>query len=335
MSSSSPLTSTTTIPADPTINTSTSSSPLPPHPYPQATPLRRLYILLRQYFATLARSTDRTLLRLSKLLSTPGGTDALLCTVGYLLDLLSTLLSRTLARIPTPTPTAALASKSNVVVRPHIPTHTQRLAQLSTASKALASTIADFRIFVRLWGLVGIYTWARSTYNLPALPPSATPTVRTLRAITWTQVYAGIAFQVLENGAYLASKGAIWTADGDRGKKREARWWVWSSRFWAMHVGLEFLRLGIVSRSRSRRGKGNGVAEKDEEGDGEKEGKIMGEERRLEDWCWWRDAVSNAAYAPMTLHWSVEEGLLSELGVGVLGVVAGGTLLVDAWAGTK
>lgn len=36
----------------------------------------------------------------------------------------------------------------------------------------------------------------------------------------------------------------------------------------------------------------------------------------------------------MTLHWSVEEGLLSELQVGVFGTIAGGALLADAWRKT-
>jgi hypothetical protein len=205
------------------------------------------------------------------------------------------------------------------------------LENIRVGSKALASVISDFRIFVRLWGLVGIYTWARSTYTSPSLPSVSTRTERALRGITWTQVLAGVAFQVLENGAYLASKGVMW--NDEEGKRREVRWWVWSSRFWAAHVGLEFLRLGIEARVRARASTSG--KEMEILNDGEKEGKIRREDRRRETWGWWRDALSNAAYAPMTLHWSVEEGLLSELGVGVLGTIAGGTLLVDKWKGTK
>jgi hypothetical protein len=323
MSPDAPLSSSTTIPSSPNINTS-ASDPLPPKPARNSTVLRHLYTLLYRYIIRLARKADANILRLSILLSKPAGTDALLCTVGYLLDLHSTLLSRYLSR----TLTATLTTKSDVVLPP-TPLHIQRLENIRVGSKALASVISDFRIFVRLWGLVGIYTWARSTYTSPSLSSASTRTERVLRGITWTQVLAGIAFQVLENGAYLASKGVIWS--DDEGKRREVRWWVWSSRFWAAHVGLEFLRLGLEARARASISK----KEKEIVNDGEKEGKIRREDRRRENWAWWRYALSNVAYAPMTLHWSVEEGLLSELGVSVLGTIAGGMLLVDKWKGTK
>ena len=55
--------------------------------------------------------------------------------------------------------------------------------------------------------------------------------------------------------------------------------------------------------------------------DGEKEDKMRKEEEKLQDWLWWRDLVSNLAYAPMTMHWSMEGGMLSDWGVGALGRV--------------
>jgi hypothetical protein len=73
-------------------------------------------------------------------------------------------------------------------------------------------------------------------------------------------------------------------------------------------------------------------------GDGEKEDKLRVEQERREaqskSFTWWKDLVSNVAYAPMTLHWSVEEGLLSNVQVGVCGMVAGGAMLADAWRKT-
>jgi hypothetical protein len=325
MSTDAPLSSTTTIPSSPTINTNASSSQPPPNPPPNTTPLQRLHFLVRTRIVHLARRTDTNLLRLSNLLSTPSGTDALLCTIGYLLELHSTLLSKYLSLALTST---ATSKPGEVVLAPP----SLRLEQLLVGAKALAGIISDFRIFVRLWGLVGIYVWARTTYNSPRLTAASTRVERLLRGITYAQVGAGVAFQVLENGAYLASKGVLW--NHERGRRREVTWWVWSSRFWAAHVGLELLRLGVEARSRSKAG-GGGAGEKDVLADGEKEGKMLREEARKMGWAWWRDALSNAAYAPMTLHWSVEEGLLSELAVGVCGTIAGGTLLVDKWKSTK
>lgn len=177
-----------------------------------------------------------------------------------------------------------------------------------------------------------MYTWARATYQDP-LPTNASNKEKTLRSLTWAAIASCIGFQVLENGAYLSSKGALTTASwtGDVGKARENRWWLWSSRFWAAYVGFELLRLGVARYYRTP------TATKTRD-DGEKEDKIAREEsvkaEKLENWLWWKDLASNVAYAPMTVHWSLEQGLLSDWGVGACGIIAGGALLADAWRRT-
>jgi hypothetical protein len=106
---------------------------------------------------------------------------------------------------------------------------------------------------------------------------------------------------------------------------------LWSSRFWAVYVGVELARLGIKKMGRDS-SLGRTIS------DGEKEDKIINEEKakeeKLEEWLWWKDLASNLAYAPMTVHWSLEQGLLSDWGVGACGIVAGGALLADAWRRT-
>ena len=50
---------------------------------------------------------------------------------------------------------------------------------------------------------------------------------------------------------------------------------------------------------------------------------------------WWREAIANLAYFPLTVHWSFEErGLLGDRAVAVLGMVAGGVGLRRAWRET-
>jgi len=323
----------------------------PPSPEPNATPkpppsratlIQKLRFLLLRYAANSAHTADRTLVRLSTILSTPGGIDTILCTTSYTLTLLSALLSKILERRLTNIATD-IASKADGILFPgetliaEIPasTSTKRIAQIVGSSKALAEVISDYRVFVRLWGLVGLYTWARATYLEP-LPQEAERKDRILRALTWTSIASCVGSQILENGAYLSSKGALTTDGwvGEMGKKRELKWWTWSARFWAAYVGIELARLGVEHYyfpSASAVGS-NG------QGDGEKDDKIEVEEirksRKLASWNWWKDFVSNIGYAPMTLHWSLEEGLLSEMGVGACGMVAGGALLVDAWSNT-
>ena len=49
---------------------------------------------------------------------------------------------------------------------------------------------------------------------------------------------------------------------------------------------------------------------------------------------WWKDLIVNGAYYPMTFHWSLESGLLTEIQIGILGVIAGGMGLREVWSKT-
>ncbi|KAF2809225.1 uncharacterized protein BDZ99DRAFT_47511 [Mytilinidion resinicola] len=300
----------------------------PPTPQLRPTPttsarLAKLRNLAISSTLTTARSTDSTLSHLARLLSTPAGTDAFLCTLGYTLTLLHPALSH-LLDLRLRALATKIATKADGVLLPgetlittfEAPTSTKLLASGAAGSKALAGVISDYRIFVRLWGLLGIYSWGKGVWNA-GLPEGAGGKERVLRAVAWGQVVSCAAYQVLENGAYLASKGVLVTQGwlGEAGKRREARWWVWSSRFWAAHVALEGVRLAVLYRKQK--------GEKEEVETGSKE-----------DRAWWRDAVSNAAYAPLTIHWSTEAGVVSEPLVGLLGTVAGGVGLLERWRET-
>ena len=104
---------------------------------------------------------------------------------------------------------------------------------------------------MRLFGLVGIYAWLQETLKSRHPDP-----------IILAQVASNVAFQFLENAAYLAQHGVLTMS-----RKTQAKLWVWSARFWMCHVALEFLRLG-----RGKREAG-----------------------------WDREFVSNCAYAPLTV----------------------------------
>lgn len=135
------------------------------------------------------------------------------------------------------------------------------------------------------------------------------------KRIEAVQVIVNVLFQYLENGAYLSSKGVLgWD------KEKQNRAWAWSSRFWAMHVGLDFWRLGREWVKRREKGKGKEVD------DGVVD---VGEEEWKAKWR--REMVVNMAWAPLTLHWSVEKGLVSEFWVGVFGSVAGITGARELW----
>ncbi|KAI9802718.1 MAG: hypothetical protein M1825_002740 [Sarcosagium campestre] len=252
-------------------------------------------------------------------MSTSSGTDSLLATLNYTLLVLNTT-SRHLTHI----------SRQSVAAR------TPPRINLS----ALTRLISDYRIFVRLWGLLSIYTWARST------PPDDT----TLQRITYVQVAASAAFQALENGAYLAQHGVLvrgWS------EERQAKAWVWSSRAWAVHVALDLVRLWRVRTIRLDEATALAkVADSQEpEGSHQIQAEVVGGDGQLEkakntqqellekqqeeeERAWWREVIVNAAYAPLTLHWSVERGIFGDGVVGLLGSTAGVIRLMQVWKAT-
>lgn len=161
-------------------------------------------------------------------------------------------------------------------------------------------------------------------------------------------------FQALENGAYLAGKGVLgWD------NNKIARAWVWSSRAWMAHVALELARLGYEWRvmngeesDRKRRREmeeENALAEREvgwsekEEGQagtawGNQKGELELREEKVDEmrvrerWAnWQRELGVNLAYAPMTLHYSLEEGPLGEGSLGVLGFMVGWLSIGRVW----
>ncbi|KAF2276386.1 uncharacterized protein EI97DRAFT_433224 [Westerdykella ornata] len=353
-----PSTTTAPDPALPTTTPSSSSSPSPPlssssspeapsssaatptHKTPRST-LQTLRILLLRTLHRLATKTDRTLTRLSTLLSTPRGIDVFLCTISYTLKFLSAAITKHLNR-KLSTLAASVAQKADellllpgesFVATFPAPRRDAVLAKAAKSSQALYAVISDFRIFVRLWGLLGLYTWAKGEWKgadgAGAARQRKSWKERILKGITWAEIGSLVAFQVLENGAYLSSKKVLtseaWA--GEQGAARETKWWLWSCRFWAAYVVLEGARLGTLWYYA-------GEEDRALEADGEKEGKLVRERKRAEDRLWWRDILSNAGYFPLTLHWSVDGGLMGDMAVGLCGMLAGGANLLDAWQAT-
>jgi hypothetical protein len=251
---------------------------------------------------SLVARLDRTISRLNVILSTPSGTDSLLRTVTYTVQFLTGALTTLQARQAGLAAAAAVALPGSSALLALVPATAPR-------ARALSALISDFRSFSRLWGLLGL--WALAARLLRTPPQDAV-----LRAVAWAQCLAYIAYQALENRAYLAGKGVVpLPRDGAKGVMRG---WLWSSRAWMAAVGLEFVRLARVAQLGARQQRG-GVAKT--------------EEARAEEAAQWRrDMVVNLANAPLTVHWSIEGGTLGETAVGFLGMVAGLVGFRQRWA---
>jgi hypothetical protein len=133
-------------------------------------------------------------------------------------------------------------------------------------------------MFMRLWGLLGIYEWGATTLRSP-------PKDWVVKYLVLAQVAVNTVFQVLENLAYLNRHEVLGFS-----KKIEGRMWLWSTRMWATHIALEFLRLERVRSLREKKGK----------------------DADQEVASWRKSLISNAAYAPLSVSFpgSLERNVL-------------------------
>jgi len=247
------------------------------------------------------RKAEAEVDHLSRLLSTPSGTDRLLSLVYYLSTLLAPQFSRLAllltVKLPTPVPLVALTPASTA------------LTVASNRLRRLAAKVSDVRMFMRLFGLVGIYQWGSRTLRDPPKDP-------VIRSLVLGQVAANVGYQILENLAYLNMHSLL-----SFSKRTEGRMWLWSTRYWAAHIALEFLKLERTRSLQAEKSRGvRGLV-------------VSGEEERKAQESWNKAWICNATTAPLSIHWSLEEGLLDDTAVGAFGCIGAAISIRDAWRG--
>ena len=271
---------------------------------------------LQSALDNISMRADRTIAHLQRILATSSGTDSLLQTLQYTLLVLHTQLSRVrdwklrlfILGIARKASKNLLPGESVLAT---VQSPTNNLDNVIAGSKAMSRMISDFRTFTRLWGLLGVYDWAKSTWYSP-------PEDRLIRSIVWTQVFAGVGFQWYENLAYLAGKGVL---RGERfNAKKQSLWWEWSSRFWMTHVALELVRLMRVWQLEAAEADVDNAENKAEKPEATN--------------AWRRSAASNVAWAPITAHYSWQQGMMSDQFVGLFGIVACGIKFRQVWKQT-
>ncbi|KAH8668004.1 hypothetical protein BGZ60DRAFT_376817 [Tricladium varicosporioides] len=291
----------------------------PPSPSPRSIPTIKT---LTAWAPLYLRKTDATIAHLNRILSTPRGTDSLLSFLCYSSLLTSTVLSNLSthqlhARARAVIEKALALPEGTTVVLDVTNLEIRRSGVLVAAKrlKALSALISDCRIFARLWGLLSLYRWGRGVLvRIHAKDDEGGERDGVGLGIEAAQVVVNLFYQFLENGAYLSGKGVLgWSGE------TQNKAWLWSSRFWASHVALDFIRLGreFVARRQLRK---------------EMKEKVGTEKEWTRKWR--REFAVNAAFAPLTLHWGIEGGLVGDFWVGVLGTVAGGLGFREMWRNT-
>ncbi|KAM7202275.1 hypothetical protein V8F20_004442 [Naviculisporaceae sp. PSN 640] len=293
-------------------------------PKPQPLPLRALLLATPS-------NLDAFLARLNKCLSTPSGIDTVLLLVCYsskfgaalLAHLSKSILQRSAREWLAVLASLAAKTNSTVIATAEIPSTAKTAAaaaalDLSKRLNALSSLTSEARTISRLWALLGMYFWGRglvakilasrrktSTSEKAEEAPAAAGT-KTDLLISATQLSLCVALQALENGAFLSSKGVMSWSPATQG------WaYKWSVRFWAAYIGVE---LGKLAAERFG-GQGQSL-------------KTQAEQDA------WRDKFArNLAWAPLTIHWSLDGGLagFNEGVVGLLGSIPGLIQMRELW----
>ncbi|RKO87905.1 peroxisomal biogenesis factor 11 [Blyttiomyces helicus] len=186
---------------------------------------------------------------------------------------------------------------------------------LATRISNLSGPVSDFRILLRYYGLLPLVQWIIASEASPA------PTPR-LQLLGRLQNLVNLAYYPLEHAYWLGLHQVVPMTD-----KTRDRIGIWSCRFWAAYVVLYFAQLweehrGLVVRERAVAKKLDGDA-----------GAVKAEKRALceERKALYINTVINAAYFPLTVHWSLESSSFPDLGVGMCGTVAALAQFYTAW----
>ncbi|KAI3337261.1 hypothetical protein HD806DRAFT_476137 [Xylariaceae sp. AK1471] len=298
-----------------------SSAPPAPAPKPRPFPLRELLVAAPS-------NIDAFLAHLQRCLSTPSGIDTILLFVCYSSRLSSAVLTtlvqpalqrsaeRIIALASALPPSATLIFSAKALPSSSV----AFVLELAKRLKALSGLTSEARTIMRLWGLLGMYFWARRLVLKWREQKQSEDRLET--TLAWSQLATCVAFQALENVAFLSSKGVLGLAPATQGKTAR-----WSARFWGSFVSLEIIRLWYESVKRGSRTRAEKFA-------GGKTVAVVEREEREWTSTWRKSVVRNLVWAPLTLHLSLEQGLFSEMTIGSLASIPSVLQMRDLWRNT-
>ena len=186
--------------------------------------------------------------------------------------------------------------------------------KLAAQLKTFSAMVSEIRTFGRLWGLLGLYLSAKKLYlsRIAASNDEKKQGGGFATAVSAIQIASLISFQASENTAFLASKKVISLPPATTAKI--ARWGVRSWMFYVFsEVARHLVERGLKVSAACK--KGTTVKAEDAEWDAN----------------WKRDFFRNLAWAPLTVHWAVDDGPLNELAISLLAMWPASGAMRDLW----
>jgi len=268
---------------------------------------------------SIARTPDKLILRINKLLASPGGLSSFLSTFNYTLYLLAFLEAKS-----GPLQARLYALLSRVTGKPATGVLSAGIAAQSRIA-ALATLLSSARTTLRLFGLFPMYAWFRQLMQGPKPGQD-----QVLYATSLTQCSLYMTFQFLENVGLLTDHAVLpesytarWSVNAS--PKKTSKIFLWAYRAWFGGVLCDLVRLAREAQiERSKRASKTDVDASTRKADEEVDKK------------WWSDVVVPLAWTPVALQFSTEGGV-SWFNLGIMGAcggLAGVSRLASLWAQT-
>ncbi|KAI8587605.1 peroxisomal biogenesis factor 11 [Geranomyces variabilis] len=198
-------------------------------------------------------------------------------------------------------------------------------AALITRILNFAGPVSDTRILLRYSGLIPLLQW---TLQSEAAPSTSARSQFLVRA----QNLCNFIYYPLEHTYWLALHNVIPVSP-----KNRDRIGIWSCRFWAAYVVLYFAQLYDDHLNLKQREKallnrkikvgGDDGSEAPHVSDVLAQVQALKDERKALT----INSIINAAYFPLTVHWSLERSSFPDVGVGICGTIAAIAQFYTAW----
>ncbi|KAJ1675496.1 hypothetical protein EV182_001155 [Spiromyces aspiralis] len=180
----------------------------------------------------------------------------------------------------------------------------------------LSGLISDYRIMMRMTDLVPMWHYVRYVEQNPSKS-------QTLHAIDRLQNLLLLCYYPLEHIYWLGAHKIIPISD-----EASLTSSIWSCRFWAGWVVVQFAHLWVERRILRKR-KQACLTRPCKGGANEMEAELDQIEKAERDW--YIQLLINAAYLPLTIHWSLRNSKFPEVLVGVFGSVAAAAQAYTKW----
>lgn len=199
---------------------------------------------------------------------------------------------------------------SSSVAAPAPPALAALALRFSARLKVLVGMLGEWRTMNRMWGVMGMYFAAKALLQRKRAEKAEGKPVEVFdTAVEASQVALLTIYHVSEATAWLSHKKVF-----PFSLQAQGRMSVWSVQAWATYVAIDMIKMFA---QRIRRVKSADEAENK---------KFNAE--------WIKEFLRTSAWAPLTVHWSLPNGLLPEILVAFFALYPSTGYMKDLWRDT-